>query len=570
MRIVRLGILLAALAGSLLAGASSAAVPAPSGLHGFLLVASEPRTTVFHRTPSFAWSPVPGADKYEFQLSTSSRFRDNGILYDDDSLLTPVAAPPLTLPWITGAPYSLYARVRALFASGGASKWSKPFGFDVSPPAPPSPLASVPGLLRWTPVEGADGYQVWLLDAGKIETVKTNVLDEREFYAFHASPGWIGTVRWRVRALRDDVLGIQNGVPVTAYGPWSTIYDSTNPPPANGPIELGDTISNVTSDGNPTSPAHELMPAFTWSGDESLGGVVASFFRVYVFTDETCVNRVFTSAVVASPAYAPRLGGPLAMPATADGITAAASAYLPDGTEPADATFDGEAVSPTEQEAAATPTTSLPGAAGSSGTTVTVSGDVGAPVNLWDVNWPSSGYYWTVVPVAPVVTPKGVVYTDLELPQDVCAAGRVERVGISSAPSLTTGKAPFATGLSARGRLVSAAQTNVFYGEPLVAWTPALGANVYEVQWSHNGYPFVPRTDSRTGVRGFLTFSTSAVLPLSPGTWYYRVRGFDYNLPTGAQQMAWSSPAEIVVTAPKFRVSAATHHRRGAAGHPSR
>ena len=24
------------------------------------------------------------------------------------------------------------------------------------------------------------------------------------------------------------------------------------------------------------------------------------------------------------------------------------------------------------------------------------------------------------------------------------------------------------------------------------------------------------------------------------GTWYYRVRGFDYNLPTGVQQMGWS------------------------------
>ena len=28
-----------------------------------------------------------------------------------------------------------------------------------------------------------------------------------------------------------------------------------------------------------------------------------------------------------------------------------------------------------------------------------MSGDVGAPVDIWDTNWPEGGYYWTVVPV---------------------------------------------------------------------------------------------------------------------------------------------------------------------------
>jgi hypothetical protein len=52
-----------------------------------------------------------------------------------------------------------------------------------------------------------------------------------------------------------------------------------------------------------------------------------------------------------------------------------------------------------------------------------------------------------------------------------------------------------------------------------------------------------------------MTTSTSAVLPLGPGTWYYRVRGFDYNLPTGVQQMSWSDPQQLVVTKPTFSVS---------------
>jgi len=200
----------------LVAGASSADVAAPTGLHGFLLRADEPATTDFNRTPSFAWNPVAGANKYEFQLSTSSVFRDNGTLYDDALLTSPVAAPRLTLPWITGSPHALYARVRAVLATT-TTQWSAGYGFDVTPPAPPTPLPSYPGLLRWTPIEGADSYQVWLVDTGKMETVRTNVLDEREFYTFHQSTPWISTVRWRIRALRGDVFNYRvNGMPVTS------------------------------------------------------------------------------------------------------------------------------------------------------------------------------------------------------------------------------------------------------------------------------------------------------------------------------------------------------------------
>ncbi len=43
-------------------------------------------------------------------------------------------------------------------------------------------------------------------------------------------------------------------------------------------------------------------------------------------------------------------------------------------------------------------------------------------------------------------------------------------------------------------------------------------------------------------------------LPLTPGTWYYRVRGYDFSLPTGAQTMSWSDPQQIVATRPTFAV----------------
>jgi len=177
MRTARLLPLLAALVAlAVTAGSANSAAIAPAGLHGFLLRADEPVQTSFSRTPSFAWNPVSGALSYEFQLSLSDTFRDNSIIYADPNALTPVEAPPITLPWITGSPHALYARVRAI-TPDGATPWSANFGFDMVPPKPPSPLASYPGLLRWTSVEGAHGYEVWLIDAHKLEISTTNSLD---------------------------------------------------------------------------------------------------------------------------------------------------------------------------------------------------------------------------------------------------------------------------------------------------------------------------------------------------------------------------------------------------------
>ena len=93
--------------------------------------------------------------------------------------------------------------------------------------------------------------------------------------------------------------------------------------------------------------------------------------------------------------------------------------------------------------------------------------------------------------------------------------------------------------------------TASFYRPPLVSWTPALGASVYELQWSKKPYPF----DSKSGGK-ILLASTSYVLPLTSGMWYYRVRGYDYSLPTGSQQMSWSDVAKIKITAPQFTIVA--------------
>jgi len=621
------------------ASAHSLQIAAPTGLHAFLLRADEPSATSFPRTPAFAWNPVPGALRYQFQLANSAPFRENAIVYSA-KLKSPVAAPTTTLPWITSM---MHARVRAILADD-VTPWSAQFNFDMTPPDAPQALASYPGMLHWTPVEGADAYEVWLIDVPQLVTVFTNVLDEREFYTLHRTSSWMGSVRWRIRALRYDRDGNQrsNGLPaVTSYTQWSTVYSSTNPVYSAGKITLTGTLSDVFS-GDPDAPAHKLMPGFLFSGDQTLDGRSAEFFRVYVSTDSGCLNTVFTSPIIGSPAYAPRpFQGPVGLPSTLDGVAAARSSYLTGGSEPTGRTLDGALVTVNETLPQATPTVAVPsdsdtdpgGLLGSSPggpAQLTLLTDFGAPVDLWDTEEEQSrGYWWTVVAVgstspgalstnvsgatalaatvlpvlngsafasgdvitigaptneetATVVSssssslslaaplknkhgpPETVVrsttgstltYRDLELAADVCRAGRVARFAKNSEPSLTTGGELFATGLSSKGRLISAQRGSTFYGNPLVAWTPALGATSYEVQWSKKLYPFKPEPNpENANAPGTMTLGTAAVLPLSAGTWYYRVRGFDYSLPTNAQQMSWSDPAKIVVAKPKFRI----------------
>jgi hypothetical protein len=68
------------------------------------------------------------------------------------------------------------------------------------------------------------------------------------------------------------------------------------------------------------------------------------------------------------------------------------------------------------------------------------------------------------------------------------------------------------------------------------------------VQWSKTRYPFVTVTTP------ILTYGTSALLPLQPGKWWYRVRGINLALPAGARAMAWSKRQPLVVAKPTFSV----------------
>ena len=618
---------------------------APKGLKAFLLRADEPAAHEFSRTPSFAWAPVRSAIRYEFELSKNPSFSEGAIFWSNDQLKVPAASIPVALPWMTGRPYAVYARVRAITTSG-VTAWSTLYGFNMRWGNVPQKRADVPGMSRWTPVDGASHYQVWWVDVfpGKIVATKTPAVDQREFYAFHQGAAFTGNVRWRVRAVRNLYGAIPSGLPAVSHGPWSPVYTSVNPDFAGGPLTAAGTYGDGSGPVASTPAAHHTTPGFSFAGNTTTTGTTAyELYRVYAFSDADCVNLVYRGAIVGSPAYVPRMTGPLRLPKSDIELTTARSTILSDGGEPPTFTADGLKIQTTESDKPKVPTppkedtkdkdaapgdkpgeepededdpASTPPAADSDLPATPFL--TGAPVELWESGWPNGRFYWTVVPVR-IVTPTsvpmalsapadagattivldgpnlpvgtavvgtgptsenvivtGIVgvtatlsgplagahaagaavtstagslhYHDVETAQDVCASGRVLEFGKSSEPALSRARTPYASGLSPRGRLISAARAvPSFYGTPLVAWKPAVGADQYQVQWSKKGYPWRKEGEK-------LTYATSALLALEPGRWFYRVRGINFSMPGTARAMTWSSPVQLTVAKPTFAV----------------
>jgi hypothetical protein len=529
------------------------AAPAPAKLRPFLLRADEAPAHTFPRTPSFAWKPVRSAVRYEFELATKSNFADASLIWTSISLKMPTAAIPIALPWMTGSPYALWAHVRAVTRKG-VSRWSPAYGFNMRWTNVPKADLSPPGLVRWEPVEGATGYHVWFLGPNKRVATKTNVADEREHWTFHQQSPWTGVVRWRVRAVRSKIGATVNGMPAVSYGPWSPIYVELNPPMSSGTMSLSAMASDAYSSH---ATPFRLMPALAYNGQSALrdefSPVPRELYRVYVSTDADCVNIIYRGSIVGSPAWAPRTTGGLVLPANSSELDLAREAWIVgDGKNGKTFAVDDAPVTENESLKEAGGAETPPEDKTSEKDKVEEASLAPPLVDLWDNGWPENRYFYTAVPVRirPSATdPNLLEYQDTELPQDVCAAGRVFTFGkLSEAVVATAGAAPYVSGLSTAGRLFTASRARpAVYGSPLVAWRPALGADRYELQWSRRAYPWKKAGSLETP-------STSATLPLSPGRWHYRVRGISLALPAGGRQMSWSDPVALRVSRPIFKV----------------
>lgn len=567
MRAARFALVALALLGTLLTASASAmesgAPSAPRNLRGFELRPNEAVTHTFSRTPAFAWSPVRGASCYEFELATSRTFDGSSVIWSNVSygaasgkfcrpvsftapaatsdaegtdktvrtVIAPIKIPAtsinLVLPWFTGKPYALYAHVRAV-TTRGATTWSKPFGFNVRWEDTPVPMPAKPGLVRWGAVEGATAYDVWYPDIRKVVRTHTNVADQREFYSFHLEDSWWQVVRWRVRPVRQVFGALPNGLPAVSYGPWSPTYATTNPAWSTGKLQVRFAVSDEISTESKAA-AHQLMPAFTFTGDTGTDGREYRLFRAYAFTDSDCVNVVFRGSVVGGPAFAPRISGPLKLPANQEELDVALAGVLPSAKSETAKTFmvDGSPLVANE----------------------TIGESDTVRVDLPDVDQATTRYFWTIVPVGIDVNEGGTFeYFDAESPQDACESGRVATFGKESQPAITTAGSPYVSGLSPKGRLLAqAGRQPVVYSTPLVAWRPVMGATAYEIQWSRSKYPWRARGSS-------LTYSTSSVLKLGAGLWYYRVRGLNA-AQVGTPAMTWSAPVAVRVVRPTFQIA---------------
>ena len=577
MRAARLVLLSVVLLATVVASAP-AGTATPKGLHGFLLRPNEPQTHTFSRTPAFAWAPVRGAACYEFELATSRSFNESSIVWSNvstdahsgkhcrpvrvkfpqatepaaegggsgeeaaaeptvKSTVAPIRIPAvslnLVLPWFTGKPYALYAHVRSV-TTGGASGWSTPFGFNMRWEDAPVPLATKPGLVRWTPIDGATGYEVWYGAPGKIINklvqTHTNVADQRDLYTFHLDDEWWQTVEWRVRAIRQVVGALPNGLPAVSYGPWTGVYTTSNPGWSGGKLKLGFAVSDQVSAATTAGP-HQLMPALTFTGDQALDGTPYRLFRTYVSTDSDCVNVVFKGSVVGGPAFAPRVNGPLRLPRSQTELDWAFDHVLPSAKNETAKTYTADTFPLVSNEVFEDDRSLL-------------------RVDLPDLDARTTRYFWTVVPVGIAVDEDSgdFQYWDVESPQDACQAGRVATFGKESLPAITTSGSPYLSGLAPNGRfLAQAGKRPVVYSAPLIAWRPVVGASQYEVQWSRVTYPWRKRGSTKT-------FATSAVLKMSPGLWYYRVRGLN-GAQVGTPAMTWSAPVAVKVARPTFQIS---------------
>jgi hypothetical protein len=537
-----------------------AVTSAPDGLHAFLLRPDETAPKYYPRTPSFAWSPVDArGGTYEFELATNRNFNESSVLFNYPRLTIPAVSISHQLPWMTGLPYALWAHVRWVSSDGKQiTPWSAPFGFNMrwSDADFPQQLPAPEGMVRWKPIEGATRYEVLYPDINPPLSFQTttNVADEREFFTLHQNTVNWSSVRWRVRAIRyiDDTDVLKNGLPRVSYGPWSPTFVSVNPPFSLGTLAPTDTVSDVWVKKGQVAQPHELSPGFAWAPSSpvltSVGAFGSSLYRVYVFTDDHCVNQVFTGSVVGSPAFAPRvIGGPLGLPQSAKSLGQWMRGAVMSGSEGNSFDATGKLVKPTELpgKGQATNGNTVPDASG---------------VDLWDSGWPNGRYYWTAVPVTvawlppydPTSSDPAIEFHDTQVPQDSCEAGIGMSFGKVSKPVVTAASnMPWVSGLSPDGRMIaSASKVPAVHDSPLVAWQPAVGATSYEVQLSQNKYPWKSTWSKSTA-------ATSMVLPLSKaaaGTWYYRIRGINPALPVGAQAMSWSNPVRLKVTGDSFVV----------------
>jgi hypothetical protein len=301
------------------------------------------------------------------------------------------------------------------------------------------------------------------------------------------------------------------------------------------------------------------MAGFSWTGNRLASDNSAypnGLWRVYVFSDKSCVNSVTVGSIVGGPAWAPRWAQPLSLPVTGTTLDDFAAGKSPFTYDVQGFAWTADLMPvKTAEEAVGTPsstqgTAPADGTASSSPAPTTTAASTATPTELASVDPgtvelpDNSAYWWTAVPVEIFEDAGGnIEYHDMELPQDVCARGpdSVFSFAMQSMKATT-----YASGVHGNRVLSSASFSQL----PVITWSPVLGAQTYEIQLSRRPEPFWKTAITQTAV------VPSATLNLTKkdiGTWYYRVRGVNGNLGGTAIKLRWST-GKIQISGDLFQI----------------
>jgi hypothetical protein len=213
---------------ALAAGALMLAAPAQADLTTPVLLDPGNGASV-EALPPFAWSPVPGADSYQFQVAADQNFNSPVLGQGEGSFTTKNTRATLKKTLPNGR---YWWRVRATTKSGDTSPWSAPRSLVKSWTAVPSSqtpasgypftFPSAPMTLGWSPVPYAASY----------------------FFSLASDPALANVV-------------INNGSPIET---WATNYVPVNLLPS-GTYYWN--VVPVDSEGNKGTPSP--VSSFTWS-----------------------------------------------------------------------------------------------------------------------------------------------------------------------------------------------------------------------------------------------------------------------------------------------------------------
>ncbi|MEW6582523.1 MAG: hypothetical protein AB1416_07170 [Actinomycetota bacterium] len=248
-----------------------------------------PSVTQVDVQPYLSWTALPGATEYDVQIASGDQFATPvfNASHAHAAFLTPgvfTVLPDDSYQW----------RVRARDPKANPGPWSQPVAFtkawyQAQPTAPADGAATSNVYLRWSPVAGAEKYEVqitsqqhtWTGTPLKISAETTNTAYVPTFQDEKAKGLLYGQIWWRVRP-------VVNGT----YGGWSA--------PRLINYQAPTSTTAVAQLTPATDSDSALTPQLEWTPVTG-----AAMYRVDIATDPLFHNIV-ESAITTNQAWASR------------------------------------------------------------------------------------------------------------------------------------------------------------------------------------------------------------------------------------------------------------------------